>query len=222
MNGRDFLSGWLSGRRAAAACVSWTLLVAACESDGMGETASSAALASQDSVATAREITASLSGDVAPRKQAYFFRGLYAGMTRDRLEAQVRRASAASAPDCHPVEKLPDALSCTYTGMLGVDSASTSVEAHYGAAGKHGERVALTITVTRELPLNVDGVLLAQALSEAFAAQTALLDKRDASYGHHEARVRMGTVNGARQNFVDLTVAARGGRDVLPVTLSRR
>ena len=213
---------WLSAFKVLTVCTSCFLLFTACESGGTDERPSTVALTSQDSAATAREITASLSGDVAPRKQSYSFRGLYAGMTRARLEAHVRAGAAAPAPDCHPVEKPPQEISCSYTSILGADSARASVEAQFGAEDAQGERVARTITVSRELPLDVDGVRLARALSEAFAAQTALLDKREASYGHREAQVRMGTVNGAQQNFVDLSVGAHGGRELLTVKMSRR
>ena len=65
------------------------------------------------------------------------------------------------------------------------------------------------------------GVDATPLLADAFADQTALLDKRDASYGRHQAQVRMGTVNGARKNYVELTVVTRGSREVLTVKLSR-
>jgi len=57
--------------------------------------------------------------------------------------------------------------------------------------------------------------------SGAFERQTSLLDRRDVTFGRNAARVRMGTVNGARQNFVDVTVETRSGREWLTVRLSR-
>jgi hypothetical protein len=81
--------------------------------------------------------------------------------------------------------------------------------------------VAREVAVTRELPLDVDGVGVARRLADAFEKQTALLDRRDASYGHHQAKVQMGTVNAARLNYVDVTVVPRAGREVLTVKMSR-
>lgn len=194
-------------------------LLVACGRASDDEKPLSVPLSAQDSAATAREIQASLSGDVAPGKQTYSFRGLYAGMPQARLEEHVRRSEAMSS--CHAVEKSPTDVTCTYDAVLGSDSAHVSVEAQYGAVDARGDRAAFTIIATRVLPLDVDGVPLARAMSDAFEAQTALLDKRDASYGHQQAQVRMGTANGARQNFVDLAVTSRAGRELLTVRLSR-
>ena len=198
-------------------CTAVSPWFAACDSGTSDERLQLVPLSAQDSLATSREIQASLSGDVAPKKQSYSFRGLYAGMPRSRLEAHVH-----SAPNCRPAEKPAGELVCVYETVLGSDSAHVSIEAQLGAEDTHGERVARTITASRELPLDVDGVRLARALSEAFEEQTALLDKREASFGHQQAQVRMGTVNGARQNFVDLTVTPHTGRELLAVRLSRR
>ncbi|MEP6991620.1 MAG: hypothetical protein ABJA80_11885 [bacterium] len=186
-----------------------------------GDGRESTALPEQDSVATAREVHASLSGQVAPGAQSYSFRGLYAGMTRGQVGALVDPSAAVSASACHDIAAPANGQECAWTPVLGSDSAKVGVDVVFGPEAGHGERVARVITVTRELPLDVDGVQLARALSDAFAAQTALLDKRDASYGRHEAEVRMGTVNGARKNFVDLTVAPHAGRELLTVRLSR-
>ena len=174
----------------------------------------------QDSVATAREIKASVAGAVAPGGQAYSFRGLYAGMSRSQVEQRVPLPSSVSDM-CLPTLTPPGELACMYDVVLGADSARARLEIQYGALPARGERLARTITIARELPLDVDGVRLARALSDAFAAQTALLDKRDASYGRHQAQVRMGTVNGARKNYVDLSVMPRGSRELLTVKMSR-
>lgn len=200
-----------------SACIAGCPWLAACDGGSSEERLQLVPLSAQDSLATAREIEASLSGDVAPKKQSYSFRGLYAGMPRSRLEAHVR-----SAPSCHPAEKPAGELVCVYETVLGSDSAHVSVEAQLSAEESRGERVARTITASRDLPLDVDGVRLARAMSDAFEGQTAMLDKREASFGHQQAQVRMGTVNGARQNFVDLTVTPHAGRELLAVRLSRR
>ena len=64
--------------------------VVAC--DGVaGEQRTSALLPPQDSIATALEVRASLSGGNAPGAQSYSFRGLYAGMTRALLELKAYR-----------------------------------------------------------------------------------------------------------------------------------
>lgn len=193
----------------------------ACEGGVAEDQHQNVPLPTQDSLATAREIHASVSGEVAPGAQAYSFRGLYAGMMRARLEMQARPPGSSSGTSCHQSPPPASELSCAYEVVLGPDSARVGLEVQYGAALVHGERVARTIAITRELPLDVDGVRLARALSDVFAAQTALLDKRDASYGRHQAHVRMGTVNGARKNFVDLTVMPQGSRELLTVKMSR-
>jgi hypothetical protein len=73
----------------------------------------------------------------------------------------------------------------------------------------------------RELPIDVDGVRLARELSDAFAKQTSLLDRRDASYGHHQAHVQMGTVAGSHKNYVEMTVMPHTGREELTVKMTR-
>lgn len=196
------------------AAIALLACIAACEG-AVDEQRASAALPPRDSVATAREIQASLSGGNAPGAQSYSFRGLYAGMTRARLEQRAPLPVPADSA-CHAAGTPAGDLSCTYQVVLPPDSARVGVEVQYGPA-----QVARVVTITRELPLDVDGVQLARTLSDAFAAQTALLDKRDATYGRHQAQVRMGTVNGARKNYVDLTVASKGNREVLTVKMSR-
>lgn len=207
----------VSRRMRVPAAVALVACIAACDG-AVEEQRASAALPPQDSVATAREIQASLSGGNAPAAQSYSFRGLYAGMTRERLE---RRAPPPADSACHAAAPPAGDLSCAYRVTLPPDSARVEVDVQYGAESDGGGRVARVVTITRELPLDVDGVRLARTLSDAFAAQTALLDKRDASYGRHQAQVRMGTVNGARKNYVDLTVASKGNREVLTVKMSR-
>lgn len=203
------------------ACVTLAAFSGACEGGTADDQRQSVSLPPQDSLETAREIHASVSGDVAPGAQAYSFRGLYAGMTRALLERHARPPASSSEASCHEAPPPSPDLSCAYAVTLGPDSARVGLEVQYGAALAHGERVARTITVTRALPLDVDGVRLARVLSDAFAAQTSLLDKRDVSYGRHQAQVRMGTVNGVRKNYVDLTVMLRGSRELLTVKLSR-
>jgi hypothetical protein len=197
-------------------CAVSLALLGACDGGATDGHTESVPLSARDSLATAREIQASLAGDVAPGRQTYTYRGLYAGMSRAQLESRVRAPA-----NCAPENASAD-LVCVYESTIGFDGAQVRVEAAWGVKDSHGDRMARTITVSRELPLDVDGVRLARALSDAFEAQTALLDKRDASYGHHQAQVRMGTVNGARQNFVDLSVAPAAGRELLMVKMSRR
>jgi hypothetical protein len=196
------------------------LALLACD-DGARQSAGESPASAQDSAATAHEMRASVAGEIAPGAQSYSFRGLYAGLTQARIERRLHAASGAAAPTCRPLAKPPTDLACSYDGPLGVDSARAHVDAVYGPASAAGERVAREITVVRELPLDVDGVQLAKRLADAFERQTALLDRRDASYGHHQAQIRMGTVNGARLNYVDVSVMPRAGREVLTVKMSR-
>jgi len=198
-------------------CMALWVLLATCDSAGADARTESAALSTQDSLATHREMEASLSGGVAPGRQAYAFRGLYAGLSRAQLESRVHAPAT-----CHPAESRSGDLSCVYESTLGSDSARVRVEVELSAEDARGERIAHTVTVSRELPLDVDGVRLARELAGAFEAQTAMLDKRDASFGHRQAQVRMGTVSGARRNFVELTVSPLAGRELLTVKMSRR
>jgi hypothetical protein len=181
-------------------------------------------ISAQDSAATAAEVSASLSGDVAPGAQAYSYRGLFAGIPRSQLEGRTFHLERGRAPACQPSGKAGDELTCEYDVKLGPDSASVHVQAVFGAESTPptgGGRVAREITATRGLPLSVDGVRVAQQLSDAFEKQTALMDRRDAVFGHHQALVRMGTVNGSRLNYVDVNVEPRGGREILTVKMSR-
>ena len=177
-----------------------------------------------DSAATAREVRASLTGEAPPGRQSYSYRGLYAGMPRSRLELLAPDTVAVSPPDsarCAPSARFPTELQCAYDARLSPDSALARLEVTYTALPPHGERAAREITITRSLPIDVDGVRLAGELADAFDGQTALLDARDASYGHHQAHVRMGTTSAAHPNFAEVTVSPLAGREVLVVKLSR-
>jgi hypothetical protein len=213
----------MSISRLSVPCIGVLLLsgaAAACGTGGGDD--SNQAISAQDSAATAAELRASLAGEVAPGAQAYSYRGLYAGIPRSRLEARTFHLPAGHASACQATGKLADELTCEYDVRLGPDSAPVHVEAVFAPDGSPPTgRVAREVTVTRELPLDVDGVRVARQLSDAFEKQTALLDRRDATFGHHQALVRMGTVNGARLNYVDVNVMPRGGREILTVKMSR-
>jgi hypothetical protein len=189
--------------------------------DSGGDRVSEGAVSAQDSVATVREIRSSLEGGRAPGKQSYSYRGLYAGMTRAALEAVMGAPAAAAAAPCTAAANHAGDTTCVYATVLGPDSARVAVTATFTVEPHTSAWLAREITVLRELPLAVDGVQVAKGLSDAFAEQTALLDSRDATYGHHSAVVRMGTIRGERQNFATVTVAQRQGREELTVTLSR-
>jgi hypothetical protein len=194
-------------------------LLAACQDSGYDRGGEGAASA-QDSIATAHELRASLSGATAPGKQSYSYRGLYAGMTRATLESRMRAFEAAQAR-CAPTAAPGTEQSCEYTAVLGPDSALVAIRAIFAADSGVATSLAREITVVRELPIAVDGVRIARGLSDAFADQTSLLDRREATYGHHSAVVHMGTMKGARQNFATVIVASKQGREELTVTLSR-
>jgi hypothetical protein len=187
---------------------------------GADDARQSVPLPAQDSLATAREVQLSLTGARAPGAQAYSFRGLYAGMSRSELEAAAPPTVSADSV-CHKGSKLPVELACGYVSRVSPDSAPVRIDVEYATERGGSALVARSITVTRELPLDVDGVMLARLLSDAFAEETALLDRRESAYGHHAAQVRMGTLNGAKENFVDLAVAPRLSREVLTVTMRR-
>ncbi len=178
-------------------------------------------LSASDSLATANEESASLAGENAPGAQAYSYRGLYAGISRSRLESFTLRLPPGSPRACEPTGKQREELTCTYDVKLGPDSARIHVEAVFGNDTQPAGRLARQVTAVRELPLDVDGVRLARWLADAFEKQTALLDRRDATYGHHQAQVKMGTLNGVRLNYVEMSVAPRNGREVLTVKMSR-
>ena len=105
--------------------------------------------------------------------------------------------------------------------MLGPDAARVTVAATFTIEPHTAMWLAREITVVRDLPIAVDGVRVAKGLSDAFAAQTVLLDSRDATYGHHTAVIRMGTLRTDRQNFASVIIAPKLGREELTVTLSR-
>lgn len=177
--------------------------------------------AGSDTTATAAEIHASITGEKAPGGDAYSFRGLWAGMTQARIDEIIGAPTVVSDTSvCQPVPKTPDALLCGHDATLGEDRAHVHVAVLYGPAVR-GVRTAREVTVVRQLPLDVDGVRVAAALADAFEKQTTLLDSRDASYGRHQAHIRMGTVNGARANFAEVTVAAHSGREELTVRMGR-
>ncbi|CAN5175972.1 hypothetical protein BH09GEM1_BH09GEM1_40620 [soil metagenome] len=202
-------------RRAALLLIS---VLAACDRGHATNQPSGETL--QDTVATAREARSSLEGSAAPGAQTYSFRGLYAGMTRAKLEATI----GAAVPDssCRAVAtRGHDDWVCAYEATMGPGRDRVSIEATYPRTAAPGEPIARIVTFTRELPLDVDGVRLAQLLADAFEQQTSLLDKRDAEYGRHAAMVRMGTLRGARENYADVNIQFRNGREILTVKLSR-
>lgn len=204
------MTNWRAGRVASV-----VLLVLFADSCASSDRRAEPPLAAQDSTATLTEVRASMAGEGASGRQTYSYRGLYAGLSRAALEQAIHRATPADSAVCRPSEKKSSELECSYTGTIGDDAARVHTGVVYA-----GES-AREITIVRDLPLDVDGVDLARALSDAFERQTSLLDRRDASYGHHQAQVRMGTVGGARSNYVDVTIVPHLGREQLTVKLSR-
>ena len=205
----------------AATCAGVVLLAGIATACSTGGDDSGQPISAQDSAATATEVRASLSGDVAPGAQAYSYRGLFAGIPRSQLEGHTLRIPRGQTPACKPSGKTGTELVCDYDVLLGPDSASVHVQAVFAESTSTAGRVAREVSVSRGLPLNVDGVRVARQLSDAFEKQTALMDRRDAVFGHHQALVRMGTVNGARLNYVDVIVEPRAGREFLTVKMSR-
>lgn len=199
--------------------------VTACQGDA--DQGGDSGFSPQDSIATAGEISASLQGGTAPGKQSYVYRGLYAGMTRGALEQRMQLSALDTASRCTPgVGKLANELTCQYTAVLGPDSAHLAISATFtndarGSAAATAATVAREIVVVRQLPIDVDGVQVARGLSDAFAAQTVLLDRREATYGRHSALVRMGTMRGDRENYATVAVEDKHGREQLTVTLAR-
>ncbi len=200
-----------SGSVGAIARVLVLLALSACEKNGARN---EVPISTQDSLSVAHELSASLAGDVSPGGQNYSYRGLYAGMTREHVESSLR----ASPERCAPVEK-PASLDCHYEVTLGPDSARVTVDASYSRVG--GDTLAHVITIERPLPLDVDGIALARQLGDAFERQTRLLDKRDATFEGKSATLHIGTMSGDRQNYVDIVVAPRSGREVMTVKLQR-
>ena len=187
-----------------------------------------------DSLATVAEIRASLAGEHAPGAEAYSYRGLYAGIPKTQLDAKLlapatatasasASASAGDSAACTPSAspKTAGELLCTHPVLLGEDRAPVRLDIVYTSPSATGVRIARELTVTRELPLDVDGVRVAAALADAFEQQTTLLDTRDATYGRHAAHIRMGTLNGARAHFAEVTVIAHAGREELTVRMGR-
>jgi hypothetical protein len=211
----------MSSSALSVTCLSVLLLAGIASACSTGGDDYGQPISAQDSAATVTEVRASLSGDVAPGAQAYSYRGLYAGISRSQLEGRTFHLPRGSASTCRPSGKAGSELTCEYDVRLGPDSASVHVQAIFADSTAVAGRVAREVTATRGLPLNVDGVRVARRLSDAFEKQTALMDRRDAVFGHHQALVRMGTVNGSRLNYVDLSVEPRTGREILTVKMSR-
>lgn len=209
-------------RHAALLAVALLIGVTACQEPAARDPKRGILTETPDSVATTAEIRASLTGETAPGAEAYSFRGFYAGMTQQRVEEKVLGPAAASdSTRCHAAVKLPAERVCSYAAVLGPDHARIQLDVVYAAPATDGQRLAREIIVTRLLPLNVDGVQVAGALADAFEKQTTLLDSRDASYGRHQAHIRMGTLNGARAHYAEVTVAYRSGREELTVKMGR-
>ncbi len=210
-----------AGRRRIGWCAACLAVASftACQSGG--DQGSDTSVSVQDSIATVGELRASLEGGRAPGKQAYSYRGLYAGMPRAALQTLVAGGVAPGASHCTAAAKGIADTTCTYETVLGPDAAPVTVAATFTIEPRTALWLAREITVVRELPIAVDGVRVAKGLSDAFAEQTVLLDSRDASYGHHTAVVRMGTMRTDRQNFATVIVAPKLGREELTVTLSR-
>ncbi|HEX7979963.1 MAG TPA: hypothetical protein VF461_15245 [Gemmatimonadaceae bacterium] len=182
-------------------------------------------LSPQDSVATAREAAASLAGDHADAAaQAYSYRELYAGMPRSVLEKRAPADESAGKIECDdvaPTRAMPmPQRHCVFDARFRRDDSPAHVEVTY--AKERGVEVAHEIIVSRDLPLDVDGLRLARALASAFEAQTSVLDRREESFEGHTAHIRVGAMSSSRrQNFAEVTVEQKGGRERLTVRLSR-
>lgn len=183
-------------------------------------------LSPQDSIATAREAAASLAGDAADAAaQSYSYRGLYAGMPRSVLEKRAPADERGGQPPCGDIAATsrppaPAQRHCMFDARFRRDDSPAHVEVTY--VREHGTEVAREIIVSRDLPLDVDGLRLARALASAFEAQTSVLDRRDESFERNTAHIRVGAMSSTRrQNFAEITVEQRSGRDRLTVRLSR-
>lgn len=181
-------------------------------------------LSPQDSIATAREAAASLAGDVADAgSQAYSYRELHAGMSRHELEARAPVDTQAGKPTCDDdASRTTPAPQrhCAFDARFRRDGSPAHIEVTY--APEHGVEVAREIVVSRDLPLDVDGLRLARTIATAFEQQTSVLDRRDESFEGHTAHIRVGaTSSSRRQNFAEVTVEQKGGRERLTVRLSR-
>ena len=190
-------------------------------------------LSPQDSIATAREASESLAGDVADAAvQAYSYRELYAGMSRRALETRAPADERAGKPTCEDVPEpaskahtptlhsAPLQRHCEFDARFRRDGSSAHVEVTY--AREHGGEVAREIIVSRDLPLDVDGLRLARTIASAFERQTSVLDRREETFEGHTAHIRVGAMSSTRrQNFAEVTVEQKGGRERLTVRLSR-
>lgn len=174
-----------------------------------------------DSAATTREVAASLAGYVASGSQSYTFRELYAGMRRAELERRAR-AEPSPPPECaaDTTRGAPARQErCSFDTRFRRDSAPAHVEVVY--VPERGGELARDITVSRQLPLDVNGLRLARALADAFERQTSVLDRRDESFDRSSAHIRVGSTSAARQNFAEVSVEMKGGRELLTVRLAR-
>lgn len=208
-----------AGLRIRAGIALLTGLLAACDDGAKPAVAGDTTV--QDSAATASEVRASLAGEGAPRGEAYSYRTLYAGLTQAGMEQRIVAGATPDSTRCVTDPKAGGDLTCHYDAPLGPDHALVTLDVAYAAGADPSGRMARTITVTRALPLDVDGVTLAKALADAFERQTTFLDRREASYGHHQAQIRMGSVNASRLNYVDVSVMPVHGREILTVKMSR-
>jgi len=101
------------------------------------------------------------------------------------------------------------------------DSVATALELRAPVDTQAGRPMCDDDT-SRDLPLDVDGLRLARTIATAFERQTSVLDRRDESFEGHTAHIRVGaTSSSRRQNFAEVTVEQKGGREQLTVKLSR-
>ena len=193
------------------------LIVCGCDSASQADVPPNPHAGALDSAAMSIELRASTTGAAPPKQQSYSYRGLHAGMNRTELETRI----GARPERCDSLRAPPPAFTCTYEASVPPDGARLSLDVTYLTLPAAQAPTAVEIAVTRELPLAVDGVQLAQHLADAFEKQTSLLDSRDATFGHHTATVRMGTTSHSPQNFVALSVTPQKGREELGVRLRR-
>ena len=141
--------------------------MAACQSGG--DQGGDTSVSVQDSIATVGELRASLEGGRAPGKQAYSYRGLYAGMPRAALQSLVAGRVGKGASACTAAARALADTTCTYDTVLGPDAARVTVAASFTIEPHTAMWLAREITIVRDLPIAVDGLRVAKALSDAFA-----------------------------------------------------